>query len=198
MKQRIINGPALRVFLDRLDAAFARPGRLYLVGETTQVYEGWRPWTSQIECTADVAPADRPAFDQALQNLSAETGYYVIESSPADIIPLPEGYQARARPALRPDTEPRTHLQVYHFDPYSVAFRFIARGDEPDYHLVLLYQERGWITWEEMQAHLQALLPRFTSETIQQDPAEFRRKYKGLLQMAQAIRARTIHRHTPA
>jgi hypothetical protein len=40
-----------------------------------------------------------------------------------------------------------------------------------------------------MNALLVDLLPQFTSETIQQDPAEFRRKYKGLLQMWRAAQA---------
>ena len=44
-----------------------------------------------------------------------------------------------------------THLALYHFDPYSVAFRFIARGDEPDYHLVLTYLQHGWMPVEERQ-----------------------------------------------
>ncbi|MGQ0605151.1 MAG: hypothetical protein ACT4QE_26035, partial [Anaerolineales bacterium] len=79
-------------------------------------------------------------------------------------------------------------LQVYHFDPYSVAFRLIARGDEPDYHAVIAYLQPDWLTVGEMDALLADLLPRFTSETIQQDPAEFRRKYKGLLQMWRAAK----------
>jgi hypothetical protein len=37
-----------------------------------------------------------------------------------------------------------------------------------------------------MDALLDELLPRFTRETIAQDPAEFRRKYRGLLQMWRA------------
>jgi hypothetical protein len=80
---------------------------------------------------------------------------------------------------------------VYHFDPYSVAFRFIARGDEPDYHLVLSFLEHGWIRMDEMDALLSGLLPRFSFETIQQDPAEFRRRYKGLRQMWLAARPQT-------
>lgn len=60
----------------------------------------------------------------------------------------------------------------------------------------LTYVEHGWVTLEEMNERLEALLPRFTSETIQQDPAEFRRKYKGLMQMARAVRPRTTHRTT--
>jgi hypothetical protein len=193
MTDSFIDRETLNAFLARLDAAFARPGRLYLIGETTQVYEGWRRWTTRAELTADVAEEDRAAFDDALAR--AAGGLEVYDESPADLIPLPDGYAERARPAA---AEGLDHLEVYHFDPYSVAFRFIARGDEPDYHLVLLYLERGWITMAAMEDHLERLLPRFSLETIQQDPAEFRRKYKGLKQMAQAIRPNSIHRHSPA
>jgi len=35
---------------------------------------------------------------------------------------------------------------------------------------------------------LDDLLPQFTKESIAQDPAEFRRKYRGLLQMWRSIR----------
>jgi hypothetical protein len=64
----------------------------------------------------------------------------------------------------------------------------------PDYHLVLTFLDHGWLTLEEMESRLTALLPRFSMQTIQQDPAEFRRKYKGLLQMARAVRPGAIHR----
>ncbi len=80
MPQSVIRHATLEAFLARLGLAFDRPARVYLVGETTQVFEGWREWN----------------------------------------------------------------------------------------------------------ALLASLLPRFTSETLQQDPAEFRRKFKGLLQMWRA------------
>ena len=89
-------------------------------------------------------------------------------------------------------------LSLFHFDPYSVAFRFLSRGDEPDYHLVLTYLKHGWLKTDEMELKLGALLPRFTAETIQQDPAEFRRKYKGMLQMWRAGQAGRTHRHNAA
>ena len=179
-------------FIARLDREFGRPGRLYLVGETTQVFEGWRPWTPRIEFTADVAVEDRSAFSRVARGLAENLGVSAIDESPGDVIPLPEGYEGRARGAAAN----AKYLALYHFDPYSVAFRFIARGDEPDYHLVLTYLEHGWITVEEMKERLSALLPRFTAETIQQDPSEFRRKYRGLLQMWEAVRPRTTHRST--
>jgi hypothetical protein len=184
----------LEHFIARLDREFGRPGRLYLVGETTQVFEGWRPYAPFIEFTADVAAEDRTAFSRVARGLADDLGVSGIEEWPGDVIPLPEGYEGRARSAAA-GAAPQ-HLALYHFDPYSVAFRYIARGDEPDYHLVLTYLEHGWMTMEEMKERLDALLPRFTAETIQQDPAEFRRKYKGLLQMWEAVRPRSTHRST--
>ncbi len=58
--------------------------------------------------------------------------------------------------------------------------------------------EKGWVEKEEMDARLEALLPAFTNETIQQDPAEFRRKYKGLTQMWKAHRPLVNHRFRDA
>lgn len=194
MRRANVTRTILVNFLARLDREFGRPGRLYLIGETTQVFEGWRPWSPRIDFTADVASEDRGTFSRVAEGLAEELGVSAIDEWPGDVIPLPEGYEGRARGATAGAIP--EHLALYHFDPYSVAFRFIARGDEPDYHLVLTYLEHGWISVEEMQERLSALLPRLTAETIQQDPAELRRKYKGLLQMWEAVRPRTTHRST--
>ena len=201
MTQPCITRDTLVQFISRLDAAFGRPGRLFLIGESTHVYEGWRAWTRQIEFTADVSTADRREFTRMVAASRADLGVPVFDESPADVIPLPDGFEDRARPVRGPSANgssarPLTHLTLHHFDPYSVCFRYIARGDEPDYHLVLTYVEHGWVTLDEMNERLEALLPRFTCETIQQDSAEFRRKYKGLMQMARAVRSGTTHRPT--
>jgi hypothetical protein len=193
MIQPCVTSNTLGEFISRLDAAFARPGRVFLIGESTHVYEGWRAWTRHIEFTADVNIEDRREFSGIVATLRADLGVPVFEESPADVIPLPDGFEDRARSVRGP----ATHLTLHHFDPYSVCFRYIARGDEPDYHLVLTYVEHGWVTLDEMNERLEGLLPRFTCETIQQDSAEFRRKYKGLMQMARAVRAGTTHRPTP-
>lgn len=195
----LVTQSLLHTFLARLDAAFGRAGRLYLVGESSLVFEGWRGWTDHVAFTADVAPEDRAAFDAAVAAVQRALGVAVLDESPADLIPLPDGYRDRAVPAAGAGDGyggAAEGLAVFHFDPYSVAFRFIARGDEPDYHLVLLMREKGWVTFEEMDARLAALLPRFSMATIQQDPAEFRRKYKGLRQMAGTLRAGQTHRPT--
>ncbi|MCK6619219.1 MAG: hypothetical protein HUU32_03290 [Calditrichaceae bacterium] len=179
----LVNQQKIQEFFARLDEAFGRPARVYLIGETTQVWEGWQEWTAQIEFSAEIAPEKRPAFDTALETVQKALGLEALEEHPGDLIPLPQGHRDRARPA---GAQTGKRLEIYHFDPYSAAFRFIARGDEPDYHLVLAYLDRGWITEAQMDALLTELLPKFSMQTIQQDPAEFRRKYKGLKQMWRA------------
>ncbi len=179
----LLNREMIREFFTRLEEAFAHPGRIYLIGETTQVWEGWREWTAQVEFAAEVASENRSAFEAAVESVREALGVGALEEHPGDLIPLPQGYRERARLA---GAETGKRLQVYHFDPYSSALRFIARGDEPDYHLVLAYLDRGWITEEQLDALLAELLPNFSMQTIQQDPAEFRRKYKGLKQMWRA------------
>jgi hypothetical protein len=74
-------------------------------------------------------------------------------------------------------------LEVRHFDPYSVVLRLIARGDEPDYVAALEYVLHGWVEPARLEGLLAEVVPRMTSETLAQDPAEFRRKFKGLRQL---------------
>ena len=166
-----------------------RTGRLLLLGETSQVLEGWRSWTDAVRLYADVAY--RPEWDAAAARTAAQFGVAIEQEFPGDLLPLPAGAEQRHR--LVRDL-PDSGLSLWHFDPYSVAFRHVARGDEPDYHIVLAYMKYGWIEREEMDERLTALLPDFSMETIAQDPAEFRRKYKGLLQMGDRLEPGTVHR----
>ncbi len=166
-----------------------RTGRLLLLGETSQVLEGWRSWTDAVRLYADVAY--RPEWDAAAARTAAQFGVAIEQEFPGDLIPLPAGAEQRHRPVR---DLPDSGLSLWHFDPYSVAFRHVARGDEPDYHIVLAYMKYGWIEREEMDERLTALLPDFSMETIAQDPAEFRRKYKGLLQMGDRLEPGTVHR----
>lgn len=158
-----------------LRSALGRPWRLFLVGRTGQLLEGWCDRVRSLEIALDVGPADRAEAAVA----AARCGF--VYEAPGQVIPLPRGHEGRSRPVADPPA-----LGVVHFDPYSVTFRALARGDEDDYRTGLAFLRHGWITVPEMDALLDELLPRFTRETIAQDPAEFRRKYRGLQQMWRA------------
>lgn len=193
----------LRRFLERIAGGFGHAGTVYLLGETGHVYQGWIPRAELIEIATEVAPQHRADMDRVVATAADELGVEVIDESPAELIPLPAGHRQRHRelgPLLDAissgEGEGEGALRLAHFDPYSIAFRYIARGDEPDYHVVLHLLEKGWITLDRLEAELEDLLPSFSMTTIQQDPAEFRRKYHGLQQMWHAVRAGTTHRPT--
>ena len=74
-------------------------------------------------------------------------------------------------------------FELRHFDPYSVVLRLIARGDEPDYVAALEYVLHEWVEPARLEGLLGEVVPRMTNQTLAQDPAEFRRKFKGLRQL---------------
>jgi hypothetical protein len=188
-------------FLAAVAGKYRGSGRILLIGETSHVWEDLRYGTSQLELVAEGTAADGTRLSAVCAEVAGALNVTLLLDSPADFVPLPDGFEDRARVASHPPPELKDatavrDIELAHFDPYSVAIRFIARGDEPDYHLVLTSLSAGWVVEEELDQMLTDLLERFTLETIQQDPAEFRRKYKGLLQIWRAARPGLIHRFT--
>ncbi len=196
MALRIINYEEITSFFSKIDERFGESGTVYLIGETTQVVEGWKRFIDVIEFCCAVEASNRGAFNKIVIEVAGEMGIRVVDEHPGEVIPLPEGYDVRHHPLSTTEWTKDFRLNVLHFDPYSVSYRFIARGGETDYQLVLSYLENEWVDEQALTDRLERLLPSFSFETIQQDPAEFRRRYGGLLQMWQArsrrIRERTV------
>ena len=181
----MLTKPAIHELMAAVEDRLSSAVRLYLVGESSLVVEGWREWTDQVVYTAE--GADLAQLTQTIEAVAAQQGIPLVCESPADIIPLPHGHQRRAHRWEIPGRGSPAQLELYHFDPYSTAIRLIARGDEPDYRVVLAFLGLGWIQVSELDRQLAELLPKFSAETLQQDPAEFRRKHKGLRQMWLAL-----------
>lgn len=74
----------IEAFVRRLEARFGRPGRLLLVGEASFVYDGAYPWAARVGFAADVAPAERPVFDAAVEAVAAELGVTPEDEHPAE------------------------------------------------------------------------------------------------------------------
>jgi hypothetical protein len=153
------------------------PARLYLVAGTSLLAEGWRERVPRLELAGEPS-----AIEKVVREAASALEFEVVWESPADVIPLPDGSTVRARP-VPAEVAGAGRLDVLHFDPYSVILRLVARGDEPDYVMSLEYLRRGWVEFDRLEALLADVLPRFTSETLAQDPAEFRRKFRGLRQL---------------
>jgi len=189
---KFVNHQIISEFFEELVKSFDNHGRVYLIGESSLVYQKWQRLADRLELCAEIEISDLADFNNAVQSFAGKSGVSVLNQSPAEIIPLPDGYQERAIRIELPQNNGNalSKLNFYHFDPYSVSFRFIARGDETDYKLVLNYLQNGWINFDKMEKLTEDLLPAFSFETIQQDPAEFRRKYKGLMQMWNSLNVR--------
>ena len=158
----------------------ATPARLYLVSRTSHLAEGWCDRVPAFELAGDTGRAE---LGEAVRETARALGVELVWESPADVIPLPVGWEARSRPAMIGQGGPGNALELRHFDPYSVVLRLIARGDEPDYVAALQYVMHGWVEPARLEGLLGEVLPRMTSQTLAQDPAEFRRKFKGLRQL---------------
>lgn len=162
------------------------PSRLYLVGATSHLLEGWRDRVSALELAGVTGDFELMG---AVRSAAVALGLRIAWESPAEVIPLPEGWEERSRAVAAGVIEPAGHLNVRHFDPYSVVLRLVARGDEGDYLVALEYLRRGWIERDRLEELHAEVVPRFTRATLAQDPAEFRRKFSGLRQLMSRHRA---------
>ena len=163
--------------------------RIFLVGETSQLIEGWQRWNTQIDFFSEVDSSARESFDSVVDAVSSRTGIEAIDEFPGDVVPLPAAYDSRSRPLSDSSWCQGLGMTFEHFDPYSVCYRYLMRGTETDYDLILRFLEKSWVTESELDVRLEKLLPELTFETIQQDPAELRRRYAGLKQMWRARQA---------
>ncbi len=170
----------------------SRTWNLYLVAGTSHLAEGWRDRVPHLELASDAGGAG--VLGDAVREAGAALDLRLVWELPADVIPLPPGWSERARPVPAGLAVAGGPLEVLHFDPYSVVLRLVARGDEPDYVMALEYQRRGWVDLGQLETRLAAVVPQFSSETLAQDPAEFRRKFRGLRQLI----ARDTEQRRPA
>lgn len=170
-------------FFETVDRKFGHPADVFLVGETTQLIEGWQRWNTQLDFFALVDPGKKSLFESIVNDVASEFNIDAALEYPGDVIPLPEGHESRSKPVSDDSWTIGMGISIRHFDPYSVCYRFIARGGQTDYDLIMRFLERSWVVEDEMDERLDLLLPELSFETIQQDPAELRRRYSGLKQM---------------
>jgi hypothetical protein len=99
-------------------------GAAYLTGGATAVLLGWR------ETTIDVDVVFQPEQDEVLRAIPAlkdELRVNVELVSPADFLPVPEGWEDRSIFVAR-----EGRLSFYHFDPYAQALAKVERAHAQD------------------------------------------------------------------
>ncbi len=168
----------IELFLRRLGQYFPKPGRIYLVGGTTMVYEGLRQQTLDIDLALEIADEDHSQFTFLVRRLKEQLSLNIEEASPADFIPLPAGYRERS-----PYVGRYGQIDVFHFDLYSTALSKIERGNQNDYADVLMLLEAGRIEMQKLSTYFDEIMQRYATESLKQDPDEYKQKFVALQQM---------------
>jgi hypothetical protein len=165
MRERV-DAERIRLFMRALGAAATRDGDCYLAGGTTAVLLGWRA------TTIDVDMALVPVQDELLRAIPAikeQLRVNVELASPADFIPLPEGWQERS-----PSVGREGKLGFHHFDPYSQALSKLERGHARDLEDVRAMLDRGMVEPGRLEALFDEIEPQlYRFPAI--DPGSFRR-----------------------
>jgi hypothetical protein len=165
----------IELFLRRLGERFRKPGRVYLVGGTTMVFEGFREQSIDIDLTFEVKSSDHAEMIQAIRELKEQLGLNVEEVSPGDFIPLAEGYRERAVFVGR-----YGQLDIYHFDFYATALSKIARGTEEDLHDVLALLRAKRMDIARLEQYFAEIRPRVSTESLKPDLNQFERNFRAV------------------
>lgn len=162
--------PTDRERIQRLMDAFGRAAsenvRVYFVGGTTAVLMGWRESTIDVDFV--MLPED-DALLRAIPELKETLHINVELASPADFIPVPQGWEDRGIFIAQ-----RGRVSFYHFDLYAQALAKVERGHAQDIADVRVMLERKLIERSgamEYFAQIEPQLYRFPAI----DGASFRR-----------------------
>jgi hypothetical protein len=155
----------IRRFMRRLGAEARRPARVYFTGGATAVLLGWRP--STIDVDLRLVP-EHDELLRALPALKEDLRLNIELASPADFIPVADGWEDRS-----PFIEQDGPLAFHHFDLCAQALAKIERGHQQDMTDVRTMLERGLVTPADLRdtfARIEPFLYRYPAV----DPRTFR------------------------
>jgi hypothetical protein len=166
----------IRTFLKKLSDRYTQPGTLYVLGGAAVCLLGNPRPTVDLDYAADLTSAD-PQLRKAMLTVAKEMRLDLEEVTFKEFIPLPSGVEQRHKRIGR-----FGQLEVYVFDPYSIALSKVARGFEMDLEDVVFLLQRKLISLKELETMVQKALPRATEFDI--NPREFRQNWSTLQKLA--------------
>ncbi len=172
--RRPVDAVRVRAFMAALGRSVRADHTVYLVGGATAVLEGWRESTIDI----DLALPDRLASDEllrALPGLKNELELNVELASPADFVPVPAGWEERARSVAR-----EGHVTFLHYDLYAQALSKLERGHDRDLEDIRQMIARGLVERDRLHTFFTEIEPElYRFPAI--DPPSFRRRVESVV-----------------
>ncbi len=144
----------LRSFLQRLGERYSHPATIYLLGGSALCWMGSPRVTLDVDYSFEVAPDEAERFQAILNELAAEMQLDAEYVPLSEFIPLPPEAYSRRRAVGQ-----FGQLEVYIFDPYSIALSKIARGFEADLEDVIFMLHEGLIEFSELERLFEQVLP---------------------------------------
>jgi hypothetical protein len=141
-------------------------GRVYFTGGATAVLIGWRESTIDVDLKL-VPEAD--AVLRAIPELKEKLQVNIELASPADFIPVPEGWEDRGTFIAQ-----HGRLGFFHFDLYAQALSKAERGHQQDLVDVQAMLARRLIDAERVREYFRRIEPHLYRYPAL-DPASFRR-----------------------
>ncbi|MCK6481035.1 MAG: hypothetical protein HUU06_10720 [Planctomycetaceae bacterium] len=174
--REIVDADRLRGLLEEIGRTFRKPARLFLTGGETMVWRGLRASTMDVHFAFEVEPAHHDAWLQCLRGLKERLSVSLEEAGPGDFIPLPPGWEGRARHAGKFGS-----VDVYLFDPWSIALARIERGHARDFADVRALIAADVLDPAELRRHFEAILPAYGTMSVKADPRRFRSRLESVL-----------------
>lgn len=173
-----VTSGVLLEFLRRLGDLFPHAGVVYLLGGSALCLLGNSRVTQDVDYTYELETGVTLAFERAVAELAAEM-HLDLESVPlGEFIPLPPQARERRRPIGR-----FGQLDMYIFDPYSIALSKIARGFEADLEDVVFMLNTDLIEFAELERLFNAVLPDAPKADI--DRREFKAYFEEIRRRAE-------------
>ncbi len=167
-------------FLNALEKAYRKAGRLYLAGGATLVHMGLRSG-STLDIDVVIEATDEDEMITAIRLLVEQMQINIEFASPADFIPIPSQWAAHAKYIGR-----YGKIDAFYFDLYSLALSKIARSSDRDLVDVKLLVQQKLITLDELDVAYQEILPRMGKRPyINLDPQKFAERYSVVRQQLQ-------------
>jgi len=134
----------IRAFLSALGNRYSRPAQLYLLGGSALCLLGSPRPTVDIDYVGDDLKKD--AFQSTMEEIAHEMNLDV-EAVPIErFIPIPAGEHKRSLHLGK-----FGKIEVYIFDPYSIALSKIDRGFDTDFDDIVFLIEKGHVDIEELE-----------------------------------------------
>jgi hypothetical protein len=171
----------LRAFLECLGEHYQGSATLYLLGGGALCLLGSPRVTADVDYWYAVSSDEDARFKAAVEKAAEEMRLDVEDVPIGEFVPLPPGtYERRQLVGRFGDVE------VYIFDPYTIALSKIARGFEADLEDVVFMLRTDLIVFDELERLFNEILPQAPQADI--IPTEFKGYFAQLRRSTRKLR----------